>query len=63
MNDQECIFKGYLTRYANDKVFADKYLANIRKQKVIDSSIQRQDELDTHINDVLLAYHKLCYIT
>ena len=39
MNDQECIFKGYLTRCANDKVFADKYLTNIRKQKVIDSSI------------------------
>ena len=59
MNHQECIFKKYLTSRSVDKVFADKYLTGIRKQKVIDSIIQREDELYAHINDVSLAYHKL----
>ena len=62
MNLQECIFRKYLTSCSVDKVFADKGLTGIRKQKVINSSIQREDELYTHINDVSLAYHKLCYI-
>ena len=61
MNHQECIFKKYLTSCSVNKVFADKDLTGIRKQKVIESSIQREDELYTHINDVSLAYHKLCY--
>ena len=55
MNHQECIFKKYLTSCS-----VDKYLTGIRKQKVIDSIIQREYELYTHINDVSLAYHKLC---
>ena len=61
MNDQECIFKRYLTSCSADKIFPDKSLTNVRKQKVIDSSIQRKDDLYTHINDISLAYHKLCY--
>ena len=59
MNHQECIFKKYLTSCSVDKVFADKDLAGIRKQKVIESSIQREDVLYTYINDVSLTYHKL----
>ena len=39
MNHQKCIFKKYLTSCSVDKVFADKDLTDIRKQKVIDSSI------------------------
>ena len=56
MNDQECIIKKYLTSCS---VFADKGLTDVRKQKVIDSSILREDELYTHITDVSLVYHKL----
>ena len=59
MNDQECIFKKYLTSCSVDKVFADKGLTDVRKQKVIDSSILSEDELYTHISDVSLGYHKL----
>ena len=61
MNDQECIFIKYLTSCSVDKVFADKGLTDVREQKIIDSSIHREDELYTHISDVSLVYHKLCY--
>ena len=61
MNYQECIFKRYLTSCSADKIFPYKSLTNVRKQKVIDSSIQRKDDLYTHINDISLAYHKLWY--
>ena len=61
MNYQECIFKRYLKSCSADKIFPDKSLTNVRKQKVIDSSIQRKDDLYTHINDISLAYHKLWY--
>ena len=63
MNDQECIFEKYLTSCSAEKVFADKDLTGIRKQKVINSSIQREDELYTYINDVSVAYHNLSYTT
>ena len=63
MNDQECIFKKYLTSCSVHKLFADKDLIDIRKQKVINSSIHRDDKLYTHISDVSLAYHKLCCTT
>ena len=39
MNDQECIFKRYLTSCSVDKALHDKGLTYVRKQKVIDSSI------------------------
>ena len=39
----------------------NKDLTDIRKQKVIDSSIQREDEQKEDINDVSLGYHKLYY--
>lgn len=39
----------------------NKDLTDIRKQKVIDSSIQREDEQKGDINDVSLGYHKLYY--
>ena len=61
MNDQEFIFKKYLTSYSVDKAFADKGLTDVREQEAIDSSIHRDDELYTHINDVSLGYHKFCY--
>lgn len=61
MNDQEFIFKKYLTSYSVDKAFADKGLTDVREQEAIDSSIHRDDELYTHINDVSLGYHKLYY--
>ena len=65
MNHQECMFIKYLTSCSVDKVFADKDLSDTRKQAVIDSSIQREDThiciLSTHVNDVSLPYHKLCY--
>ena len=35
MNHQEGIFKKYLTSWSVDKVFADKDVTGIRKQKVI----------------------------
>ena len=35
MNDQKYIFKKYLTSFSVDKVFADKDLTDIKKQKVI----------------------------
>ena len=38
MNDQKCIFKRYLTSCSADRVFVDKDLTGIRKQKVIASS-------------------------
>ena len=50
MNHQECIFKKYLTSCSVDKVFADRDLTGIRKQKVIDASIQGEDKLYTHIS-------------
>lgn len=39
----------------------NKDLTDIRKQKVIDSSIQREDEQKEDINDVSRGYHKLYY--
>lgn len=39
----------------------NKDLTDIRKQKVIGSSIQREDEQKGDINDVSLGYHKLYY--
>ena len=50
MNHQECVFKKYLTSCSVDKVFADRDLTGIRKQKVIDASIQGEDKLYTHIS-------------
>ena len=39
MNQQKCMFKNYLRSCSVDKVFADKDLTDIRKQKVIDLNI------------------------
>ena len=61
VNDQECIFRRYLSSCSTDKEFADKSLTDKRMQKVIESSIARADDLHNHIDEVSLEYHSLCY--
>ena len=43
MNHQECIFKRCITSCSDNKVFVDKDLTDMKKEKVIESSFQRED--------------------
>ena len=63
MNDQECIFKRYLTSCSADKIFADKSLTNVRKQKVIESSIQKSSQAFCILISMIFHLHITSFTT
>ena len=62
MDERECVFKKYLTSCSVDKTFADSSLTEVRKRKVVESSVKRDDDLQTYIENTALYYHSLCYM-
>ena len=58
----ECIFRDYLPVCTIEKDYAEEELTDTRREKVIQSSIRRQDILSSKLGDFgTLKYHTQCY--
>ena len=55
------IFRDVLDSCTVDKKYAETPLSSTRKETVKMASLQRNDELHSQLDSLLLDYHVLCY--
>lgn len=59
----ECVFREYLDVCTIEKDYAANELTDVRKAKVVECSILRQDILSSKLDDFgTLKYHTQCYL-